>query len=352
MVQQKTSDASRDPFVRWLQREKVPLFWHGGIAWRAYHRSLIPAALKPTPVDLSVSSARELLRESRASLVRWHTRTFEEPSSYWFVVCENYAFNALGRKIRNQIRKANRECSIRRLDAEWAATNSYDCYAAAFGRYRNGRPTSRMEYESTQRSCVGGPFEYWGAFVGNHLAGLAKCVVTSDYVAVVAFKFDPAYGRSLPSYALIDALLETYVRQDKKALGNGFLSLHHETQMQDFLLKFGFRRVYCDLQIAYRPALRLAVNVCFPFRRLLARLASPGLVAPVQSLLRQEEVRRSCLAVGGRQPHAPVTKRETLLAPKALNESMLMGGRKNDRSQYDVFSASRENPARHHDQWG
>ncbi len=99
--------------------------------------------------------------------------------------------------------------------------------------------------------------------MGSHLAGFAKCVESPDYIALGSLRLDPAYSRSLPSYARLDALLRQYVANEQKMLGNAFLSLHDETNMQDFLLKFGFRRVYCDLQIAYRSALGLAVNSCY-----------------------------------------------------------------------------------------
>ncbi len=150
------------------------------------------------------------------------------------------------------------------------------------------------------------PFRFFGAFVGDQLAGFAKCVVSPDYVALVSFRLDPAHSHSLPSYALLDVLLRQYVVEQEKTLGNGFLSLHDDTNMQDFLLKFGFRRVYCDLQIAYRPALGLAVNACYPFRSVIDRLPSRSSISAVKSLLRQEHVRRLCEAS---MPAAPPVSR-------------------------------------------
>lgn len=284
------------PYVAWLQSENVPIFYAGGIPWRPYHRALIPASLKPEPVHIGTSEAGALLRKSGVGLIRWFSRTMQEPSSYWYVVCDCYDFEGLSRKVRNQIRKATRECSVESLDTEWVAANAYDCYAAAFDRYKHGRPVSREEFEISQRSCASGPFRYFGAFVNGRLAGLAKCAIEGDYVALVAFKLDPSYSKSLPSYALLHALLQRYVVESRKTLGNGFLSIHDETNMQDFLLKFGFRRVYCDLQITYARALKLAINIGYPFRKIIARLPSRSAFTPMKSLLRQEEVRRSCRA--------------------------------------------------------
>jgi len=174
------------------------------------------------------------------------------------------------------------------------AANAYDCYAAAFGRYRHGRPISREYFNSIQRSCAGAPFTFWGAFVDGKLAGFAKNFESAGYVASCSFRLDPACKRSRPSYALLDTLLRTYVTGQRKIFGNGFLSSHDDTNMQEFLLKFGFRRQYCDLQIAYSLPLGLAIRALYPFRSIVGVLPSRGRVTAVKSLLREEHIRRSC----------------------------------------------------------
>ena len=257
---------------------------------------LIPASLKPQPADLQRAEARRLFRESGASLIRWFSRHSSQPTPYWHVVCDRYDFDSLSRKARNQIRKARRECELRTLDAAWMAANAYGCYVSAFSRYRHGRrPISREYFGSIQRTCEGAPFHFLGAFVGGQLAGFAKCFVLGDYVALSAFRLDPEYKRAMPSYAMLDELLRTYVREQGKTLGNGFASVHDDTGMQEFLLKFSFRRVYCDLRLAYRPALALAVNALYPFRCAIDRLPSRRPIPAVKSLLRQESIRRTCV---------------------------------------------------------
>ncbi len=284
-----------EAYAEWLQREGTPVFHAAGTQWRLYFgRVLIPASLQPRPVSLQPEDARRLFRESRASMIRWFSRNSDERTSYWYVLCDRYDFDSLPGKLRTQIRKARRECEVRALDADWMAANAYDCYAAAFGRYRHGRPISHEYFNSIQRSCAGAPFTFLGAFVDSKLAGFAKNFESAGYVASCSFRLDPAYKQSRPSYALIDALLRTYVTEQGKIFGNGFLSLHDDTSMQDFLLKFGFRRQYCDLQIAYDAPLGLAIRALYPFRSIVGALPSRGRITAVKSLLREECVRRSC----------------------------------------------------------
>ena len=72
-------------------------------------------------------------------------------------------------------------------------------------------------------------------------------------------------------------------------MSNGARSVSHETNFQDFLLKFGFGQQYCALRLAYTPLLALAVRGFYPWRGLLR---GKGL-ARGRSLMFQEEIARS-----------------------------------------------------------
>jgi hypothetical protein len=140
---------------------------------------------------------------------------------------------------------------------------------------------------------LGGPFEFWGVFVEGELAGFAKCAIEGDYVAVLVSKLDPAYLPIFSSYALRDAILRHYVTELGRIVGDGFRSISHQTAMHDFLLKFGYRRMYCDLRIVYRPIVRAFVNLAFPFKILIDRFPSVEPAASAQVFLAQEAIRRS-----------------------------------------------------------
>jgi hypothetical protein len=227
-------------------------------------------------------------------MVRWFSRISEAPTRYWYVVCDSYDSGGLPGKMRTKVRRSYKDCTVRSVSAEWMAEQGYDCYTGAFGRYKLGRPMSRESFEATCRSCIGGPFSFFGAFIGEKLAAFAKCVVGEDYIAMISFRVDPQYNSSRPAYALLDTVLRTYVSEGRKPVGNGFQSLYHRSNMQDFLLQFGFRRVYCDLQLSYRGSLACAVKALYPFRNLIARLPLHPPIPAVASLLIQEEIRRSC----------------------------------------------------------
>jgi hypothetical protein len=284
-----------DRYINWLKEHNVPLFNAGSSWWRPYRHALIPASVKPEPIDLELEQAQDALRKSGTFFLRWLTRRSEEPTDFWYVACDRYEFNDLSGKMRTKIRRAYKDCSVRQIEASWLAVHGYDCYAAAFSRYKGGQPESRQRFAGICSDCSDGPFEFWGAYVGNHLAGFAKCIVGEDYVTMVSFKIHPGYLTSRPAYALLDKVLETYVTREGKVLHNGFRSIDHQTDMQEFVLQFGFRREYCDLKIVYRPLVGMCVGALYPFKQILDLVPTTRHFSQMKTLLAQEKIRRSFL---------------------------------------------------------
>jgi hypothetical protein len=112
---------------------------------------------------------------------------------------------------------------------------------------------------------------------------------------MVVFKIHPAYTSSRPAYALQDTVLQTYVTNAGKPVNNGYRALAHDTNMQDFVLQFGFRRVYTDLRVVYRPPLRSIISMLYPFSSVVSRLPASRPVEYLKTLLKQEQIQRSCL---------------------------------------------------------
>jgi hypothetical protein len=284
-----------DPYILWQKQHNLPLFSAGGIWWRRYRDILIPASGKPEPTHLKFSDAQKLLRESRTYLLRFFTQRSDTPTEFWHVLCDDYNFEKLPGKMRTKIRRAYKDCDIRRIQPAWLAENGYPCYLAAFSRYKGGRPESKETFQKNHSNAIDGPFEYWGAFIGETLVGFAKCIVGEDYATMVVFKIHPDYTSSRPAYALQDSVLQTYVTRAGKPVNNGFRALAHDTNMQEFVLQFGFRRVYTDLRVIYRPPLQSLIGMLYPFSSVVSRLPASRPIEYLKTLLKQEQIQRSCL---------------------------------------------------------
>jgi len=282
-----------DPYIAWLKNTNQTLFESAGTYWRIYQNALVPASLKPEPVQLSREQAQGLLEKSGALFLRYFTRTSEIPTAFWYTACNEYDNKNLPRKVRSHIRRAYRDCRVERIDPTWLSDNGYACYSAAYSRYTNARPGSKETFDKMCRGSAGGPVDFWGVFVGDNLAGFAKCAVGDDYAASVVIKMDPRFLPLSPASGLLDAMLTCYVSQQNKIMLNGFRSMVHDTNMHDFLLTFGYRRIYCDLKVVYRPAVRLFVNLLYQFRSIIRRTPESGWTGKIKGLLAQEEIQRS-----------------------------------------------------------
>lgn len=285
--------ARTDAYVKWLQETNQPLFEVDGTYWRPYQKALVPASVVPRPVALTAEQARELLDKSGALMLRYFTRTYDTPTSFWYTACHDYSFDSLAAKVRYQIRRAYKHCRIELVDPVWLADHGYPCYVAAHSKYRNARPESREMFDKMCRGAAGGPFEFWAAFAGDELAGFGKYFVGEDSVAGTVLKFDPRFYELRLGTAFQDAVLNHYVRGQSKAVVIGFRSLVHDTQIHEFVLKFGYQRVYCDLKLVYRPLVRAGVNLLYPFRSLLERVPQSSAATNLGALLAQEEIQRS-----------------------------------------------------------
>ena len=281
-------------YINWLKTRGVRLFDRGGISWKLYRGSLVPASVAPCFVELDGNEAGQLLKESGAFLLRYTSDPCENQTEWWYVMCDSFETGRLSSKMRNQIRFSSRHCSVRRIDALWLSTNGYGCYSNAFKRYDGSSPISREDFYENIMATYDGPFEYWGVFVGNSLAGYCQCIIEGKNAATNVIKSDPVFLKFYSSYALISALVTNYIVNNGMSLSNGSRSVSHDTNIQDFLLKFGFRKQFCRLNVVYRPWLKAAVRSLYPFNGLIGRLPDKGPVQKIKSVLFQERLRRAC----------------------------------------------------------
>lgn len=282
-------------YIKWLKKEGVPLFEGGGVYWRLYQGALIPALESYNSIELSKDEANSLLRQSRAWFLRYSSDLCEEETEWWYLICDRYDPQTISSKTRETINRGNRKCSVREIDAGWLAKNGYECYRAAFKRYRNVKPISEEVFHNNILTTVGGPFEYFGIFVKDSLAGYSQCIIEGNNAVKFSIsKYHPDYLRYQISYAHVNSLIQHYVVDHSMSLYSGMRSIAHDTNYQDLLLKLGHRRQFCRLSVVYQPWLKFSLQVLFPFRKFIAQLPDRDAIHKLQVLLSQEELRRAC----------------------------------------------------------
>jgi hypothetical protein len=205
---------------------------------------------------------------------------------------------------RRQTKRALEACEVRRVDAEFIAASGYEVYLRAYDRYRNATEAIWDEAEFQRRMRLHAPFDdlihFWGAFRDGALVAFYICDLFDRVEVSYAFgKFHPDHMKAHPAHALIHRMTEYYLtEQHFEYVNDGWRSLVHETNIQDFLIeKFGFRKAWTRLAVHYRWPLGPLVRATFPFRKALGRL-KPQLSA----LYSLETVRRECAAAKAAPP--------------------------------------------------
>jgi hypothetical protein len=286
------------PYVHWLQNKKppTPVFYEAGIYWQVYSKALIPATIKPLFIEPSPAALRSLLRQSGQPLIRYTSNPKTSPSVWWYIVCDHYDKSVLTSKMRNQIKRGHRNYYVKPVDCLWLAQNAYPCYVAAASRYTNVLPASEREFRNHLLSMEGGPLDHFGVFsLKGLLVGYAILMREDDDVGIINLKFIPAHLKEYSSYALFDVLLSHYVSHLGFRVNNGNPPVIHNTNIHDYLIKFGFKRWYGRLQVRYQPWLSWLTRIVYPFRKLIRHLPFSHCQKRLIPFLHQEELRRqSC----------------------------------------------------------
>jgi hypothetical protein len=280
-------------YTQWLLDTGNTLYHAGGIHWRKYNGALVPADATPVFITLTQHEQKQLLRQSKALCLRYSSDPSTEETQWWFVVCQHYDTASLSGNTRSKINRGNKRCEVRQLDSNWFFENGYSCYRSAYHRYVNTQPINETAFKKSIAEKQAGPFEWWGVYVGNELAGYCECIIEEKEVSTNIIKFNPDYFKQYTSYALLDKILSHYSQKDK-IISNGNRSIAHDTNMQEFLMKLGFTNAFCNLNVIYQPYLSAIVRTIYPGRDLINNIPDSALLVRLKALLLQEEIVRSC----------------------------------------------------------
>jgi hypothetical protein len=240
-----------------------PVVWIGDVPWRAANRMLQPLAMPHTIKPVGRAAVRQALRQTKAAVARWNDAWDTAPCEWWWICCDDHRYDveSLSSSARRDIRAGLRRCEVRRVEPAWLAENGYETYVGAYRRYGPGAsPVSRDQFAKGMLKSTQPGSEWWAALVDGTVASFARCQVLDNAVDLSWLKSDPKYHKALPNNALVYVLTREYM-VDRRFLyvTDGSRVLGHETNVQDFLEKMGYRRIYCPLRVELSPLAAAAV---------------------------------------------------------------------------------------------
>jgi hypothetical protein len=259
---------------------------------------VVPFAPAGEKVNLTRTQAIELLKKLNGKLVRWNASEFDFSGTFeWYaLICSHFnPLETVNSKLRNELKKGISNCRAERVDADYISRNGYEVYLRAHDRYKNYKYCITDKTTYSKDICSTGNYDdilhYWGVFYQNRLIGYSSNFIFNTTEALYStIKIDPAYLNLNPTYALIYEMNHSYlVENEFKYVNDGYRTLLHDTNFQNFLMKkFNFIKAGLTLMVYYKPLYSAIINGLYPFRKVVGHL-DPRL----EAVLKLESIRRS-----------------------------------------------------------
>lgn len=271
--------------------------------WKSYQHAAIPETAPHEPVNMAPIEDGSIwkIEGSIALLARWASDWDCDCKTEWWYVIKDTPFDIslLKSKRRYEINKGNKNFDVREINAREYAEDLFKISLAAYSTYpASYRP--HLNHDSfVAYFNKWNDYKQYGAFSreDGSLCGFARLERCDKYIDFAVLKVLPDKERLGINAALIFKILvdhEDFIKSGGY-ICDGSRSIRHETAFQDYLEKyFLFRKAYCKINVIYRPVFKWLISILFPFRELVKKLGGISNIRKIYSVLRMEEIARSC----------------------------------------------------------
>ena len=166
-----------------------------------------------------------------------------------------------------------------------------EVYGLAVNNYAKPEVAKSFCLEKTNKN------EEWiGAFFKetNELVGYKIAIKHKEYIEMKTSKVKPEYLKNNVFAVMNYWQIVNYINSGAyKYMCDGERNILHETNYHEYLIKkFGFRKVYCKLNIKYKIWVNLIVYILYPFRKVIYN-ADNSFMRKIKGILKMEEIRRN-----------------------------------------------------------
>jgi hypothetical protein len=271
-----------DRFMELFEKRGEPATVVNGTIFKLYSGMVVPFGPSNADYTLPRAEASRVLRSLGGKVLRITTgfQAAQADSEWYAVICRAFTpvESVSSSKTRGELRRALRNCDVRRISCEELARSGYEVYRRAFDRYRGtDTPVSASAFEDHVMAGAGfdDVLHHWAVLCEGELAGYGTTYAFGETEAAYStVKLHPDYLKRYTSYALFYRMNEFYLDQRKvEYVNDGFRTIRHRTGLQRFLERnFSFEKAYTGVEVVYRGPYRMLVRASFPFRRLIGRV--------------------------------------------------------------------------------
>lgn len=268
--------------------------------WCYYNHAYIPTTPPhQSPNLLPVLSGDIWKNNKKALLVRWTDQFDNTKETEWWYCIKNdqIDLNKMTSKQRYEVNKGLKNMTVEMADPlefeEPLYQIAVDCFVDYPVEYR-GSYSKETHHNACKEWKKEGITFIAKSNDNNDILGYAVCRLSHSGADLIISKVPHKYQRYGTNAALVYAVCEEILnRRHLDYICDGSRNIRHQTNYQEYLVKyFGFRKVYCRLNIEYRSYMKILIKVLYPFRRIF-RNSKNHFFYNVYCILKQEEIRRS-----------------------------------------------------------
>lgn len=270
-----------------------------GFVWRKHFGALIPLSMPHIEPKDQNEGIQEILKSTKTLFARWDRGFDCEKESMWWHVIKDREENILdlSGNTRSKVRRGSKKYKAALVKTDLIKSTGYQVYCDTFKSYSTiEKSLSRNTFEIAIDNLPS-ETEFWGIIEieKNTLVGFSENIIRDQACFYSSIWVLPEAMKKYASYVLIHEMNKHYLnKMDCLYVSDGSRSISHDTGVHEFLQsKFGFRKAYSSLNIAYRPWFGILIWILFPLRALFNNMPST-LLRKMSILLFQEEIRRSC----------------------------------------------------------
>ncbi|NDV82032.1 hypothetical protein [Bacteroides sp. 51] len=271
------------------------------VDWKIYQKALIPKSF-PHEVKILKNEVKVILKESGCYFARYTTDFDYGKVGQWYFVVKDTSLdvNSMKSKHRSMVMKGIRSFDVKIIDPINFKEQLYFVLNESLSVYpeKYRKHYSKKQFDDIVDEWDKNNYDCFGAFdkETGELGGYALTCKDSKFAELLVVKTIPSLQRKQINAAIVCEICNVYMGDGGvKMINAGERNIRHETNYQDYLLKyFGFRYAYCKLNVVYAPQVKFIVNCLYPFRSIIQKISKiNGFVYNVSCVLKQEEIRRS-----------------------------------------------------------
>lgn len=262
-------------------------------------RKLLTYIGPPLKKNLDSQAVQEFLHKKRAWGAMWnYDHDYTEEGPWYRCMCDTVDYDVSKIKSKNARHNVNRglkRCVVRQVQYPWLADNGYEVYVNATSRYSSFRVESKDEFKERMEGYAKVPgTEAFGVFVDGKLVAYITLFICGQSVRGDTARFDPAYSNAYPMYTLYYTITHHYLKEEGyKEVDRGSRPLMHETNVDDFLLRLGYRKAYCRLGVYLAWPVRAVLSLARIFRKVYKLILPSRYCAILDALILAQDAAKA-----------------------------------------------------------